>query len=52
MNCESCINKHRCASCQHGELFRLEVKRVKDTRPPSVWEKNWIKWAKKGGRRK
>lgn len=47
MNCGSCINTHRCASCQHGELFLREVKRHKDDRPPSPWEKRWIRWAKK-----
>lgn len=51
MTCESCINKHRCSSCERGELFLEEVKRVKDNRPPSPWEKRWIKWARKEGKK-
>lgn len=45
MSCDGCINKHRCASCQRGELFLRDIKRVKDIRPPSPWEKRWNRWA-------
>lgn len=44
MNCEGCINTHKCYDCHSQNMYVGEI--VLGKHEPSEWELRWITWAK------